>query len=177
MTFEMRPADHDLASPTQSFDIKRPSTSGFTHSESRSRRRHLFIPNRPTDSPDLTAIPVVNSAGRKIRKYALHPSNNRFFLRGRLLTGGDSPWAFIASVILVFGITGVYFGTTCVWWWKKESPTVAAIGAYVTLLTISSMMTTVGALLARVPKYADHVKGFHRSWNSPSRSGSRTSLS
>jgi len=43
---------------------------------------------------------------------------------------------------LTLGITGVWFGTTCVWWWRNESPAVAAIGAYLCLITISTMMTT-----------------------------------
>lgn len=78
-----------------------------------------------------------------MRNYQLHPSRNRFFLGGRLLTGGDSPWAFIASLIVVLSITGIWFGTTCVWWWMNESPAVAAVGAYMCLLTISSMFATV----------------------------------
>ena len=78
-----------------------------------------------------------------MRKYQLHPSRNRFFLGGRILTGGDSPWAFIASLILVLVVSGLYFGTTCVWWWQNESPAVAALGAYMCLLTISSMFATV----------------------------------
>ena len=80
-----------------------------------------------------------------MRKYQLHPSRNRFFLGGRILTGGDSPWAFIASLILVLVVSGLYFGTTCVWWWTNESPAVAAVGAYMCLLTISSMLATVSA--------------------------------
>ncbi len=34
---------------------------------------------------------------RPIRRYAQHPSRNRFFLHGRLLTSGDTPWAFAAA--------------------------------------------------------------------------------
>ena len=63
--------------------------------------------------------------------------------RGRILTGGDTPWAFLASLTVVLGITGVWFGTTCVWWWRNESPAVAGVGTYMCLLTISSMCATV----------------------------------
>jgi len=77
-----------------------------------------------------------------VRNYELHPSRNRFFLGGRCLTGGDSPWAFMGSFSVVFGITGVWFGTTCVYWWRHKSPAVAIVGAYMCLLTISCMLAT-----------------------------------
>ncbi len=98
----------------------------------------------PLMDPPLCAVPIIDSkTGKPMRKWQLHPSRNRFFLGGRLLTGGDSPWAFIASLTLVLTISGIYFGTTCVWWWQNESPAVAAVGAYMCLLTISSMFATV----------------------------------
>ncbi|KAH9945871.1 DHHC palmitoyltransferase-domain-containing protein [Epithele typhae] len=94
-------------------------------------------------NPPLCATPVLNpKTGKPIRNYQLHPSRNRFFLGGRVLTGGDSPWAFIGSFTLLVIVAGVYFGTTCVWWWTNESPAVAAVGAYMCLLTISSMLAT-----------------------------------
>ncbi|TFK92293.1 hypothetical protein K466DRAFT_595340 [Polyporus arcularius HHB13444] len=97
----------------------------------------------PLMDPPLCAVPIIDSkTGKPMRKWQLHPSRNRFFLGGRLLTGGDSPWAFIASLTLVLTISGIYFGTTCVWWWQNESPAVAAVGAYMCLLTISSMFAT-----------------------------------
>jgi palmitoyltransferase ZDHHC9/14/18 len=43
----------------------------------------------------------------------------------------------------VFGIAGIWFGTIAPWWWKHESPAVAAVGAYMTILTIMSMLITV----------------------------------
>ncbi|KAI0780656.1 DHHC palmitoyltransferase-domain-containing protein [Trametes elegans] len=103
-----------------------------------------FIATPPAHmDPPLCAVPVLDSrTGKPMRNYQLHPSRNRFFLGGRLLTGGDSPWAFVASLTVVLGITGVWFGTTCVWWWLNESPAVAAVGAYMCLLTISSMFAT-----------------------------------
>ena len=102
--------------------------------------------------PPLRAVPVVDErTGRAVRNYELHPSRNRFFLGGRVLTGGDSPWAFIASLVLVLTIAGVFFGTTCVWWWTHESPAVAAVGAYMCLLTISSMLATVSCRSVRPP--------------------------
>lgn len=100
---------------------------------------HVFISVPPDTVTPLSAMPVVPPQ----KNYQRHPSRNRFFCDGRMLTGGDSPWAFIASLTLVFGLSGVWFGTTCVWYWHNESPAVAAVGAYMCLLTISSMLTTV----------------------------------
>lgn len=99
---------------------------------------HVFISVPPDNHAPLSAMPTVPMQ----RVYQRHPSNNRFFCSGRLLTGGDSPWAFIASLTLVLGLSGVWFGTTCVWYWHNASPAVAAVGAYMTLLTISCMLTT-----------------------------------
>lgn len=99
---------------------------------------HVFISVPPDNHAPLSAMPSVPMQ----RVYQRHPSNNRFFCGGRLLTGGDSPWAFIASLTLVVGLSGVWFGTTCVWYWHNASPAVAAVGAYMTLLTASCMLTT-----------------------------------
>ena len=107
-----------------------------------------FIPTPPDQYPPLSAVPVINSkTGKYLRRYESHPSRNRFFLGGRLLTGGDSPWAFIASFSLVLIIAGVWFGTTAVWWWRNKSPAIAIVGAYLSLLTISTMLATVCNLL------------------------------
>ncbi|KAJ7125462.1 DHHC palmitoyltransferase-domain-containing protein [Mycena crocata] len=93
--------------------------------------------------PPLAAMPVHDSVTHAaLRNHELHPSRNRFFLKGRLLTGGDSPWAFISSFLLLLTIASVWFGTTCVWWWHNESPAVSIVGAYLALITISSMLAT-----------------------------------
>lgn len=100
---------------------------------------NIFISDPPKTFPPLSAIP---STPRK-RIHQLYPSRNRFFCAGLLLTGGDSPWAFIASLALVIAISATWFSTTCVWWWRNESPAVAAVGAYMCLLTVSCMLATV----------------------------------
>lgn len=98
----------------------------------------IFIAEPPKSIPPLSAVPI-----RPLkRNYQQHPSRNRFFCGGRLITGGDSPWAFIASFAVVCAISGVWFGNTCVWWWRNESPAVAAVGAYMCLLTVSTMLAT-----------------------------------
>ncbi|KAI0672945.1 DHHC palmitoyltransferase-domain-containing protein [Trametes maxima] len=101
-----------------------------------------FIATPPAHMDPPLCATLVLKDGKPLRNYQLHPSQNRFFLGGRILTGGDSPWAFIASLTVVLSITGIWFGTTCVWWWLNESPAVAAVGAYMCLLTISSMFAT-----------------------------------
>lgn len=115
---------------------------------------HSFNPYPPDINPPLSATPRLDEkTKRATRNYELLPSRNRFFCEGMFLTGGDSPWAFIGSLVLVFGIAGTWFGTTCVWWWHNESPAVAAIGAYMTLLTITLMLSTV-RILFRGPTHA-----------------------
>ena len=139
MTFE---TDDDGAYLTTS---RYKNSSSPADASSISLTHMSFNPNPPLDmNPPLAETPAINEkTGKPIRRYQVYPSRNRFFFGGRALAGGDSPWAFIASLTVVLGITGVYFGTTCVWWWLNESPAVAAVGAYMCLLSISSMCATV----------------------------------
>lgn len=103
-----------------------------------------FVPIPPRRRPPLSAVPLVDpQAGKVVQRYQVHPSRNRFFLRGRLLTGGDTPWAFIGTLGLIFTIGGVWLGTTAVWWWNHKSPAVAAVGIYLALLILSTMLATV----------------------------------
>ncbi|KAJ6547712.1 DHHC palmitoyltransferase-domain-containing protein [Mycena capillaripes] len=91
-----------------------------------------FATPAPTPgAPPRAAVPLLD---------ALHPSRNRFFLRGHLLTGGESPWVFVGSLVLALTLAGVWFGTTAVWWWHNVSPAVAAVGAYLALITLSTLL-------------------------------------
>jgi len=120
-----------------------PSPS-LSRSPSPSENPLSFNPTPPSINPPLCAVPRIDpSTGRPYRRWQLHPSRNRFFLDGRVLTGGDSPWAFIASLILVFGIATNWFISAGVWWWTNMSPAVTIIVGYLSLLTISTMLTTV----------------------------------
>jgi palmitoyltransferase ZDHHC9/14/18 len=108
-----------------------------------------FIPYPPTPTIKseypLSSVPVKHEkASGYVRNYEQMLSSNRWFLDGHLLMGGAKPWAFLASLALLFGIAGVWLGTTCVWWWHNKSPAVAIVGAYMSLLTVSLMLSTVG---------------------------------
>ncbi len=123
-------------------------TAEHRHSGLRTSTSHSpdpsFIPRPPDQRPPLWAVPIINPDTKKpYRNYELHQSNNKFFFGGRILTGGDSPWAFITCFFLVLAIAGVWFGTTCVWWWQNKSPAVAAVGIYMALLVITTMLATV----------------------------------
>lgn len=103
--------------------------------------KYPFSPQPPQDTQ--VFVPQISEkTGKPKRKFEGYPSKNRFFLNGRILTGGDTPIPFIMSIILVLGVSGTWFGTTAVWWWHNESPAVAIVGAYMCLVTISSMMAT-----------------------------------
>lgn len=142
LTFEMKSADIEFA-PVVAENTRKNRTVG-SQSPNSHGQRGCFTPTPPVGGLDLRNVPITDDDKGRIRKWTLHPSQNRFFLGGRFLTGGDSPWAFIASLTVVFAIAGVYFGTTAVWWWKNESIAVPVVAVYMTLLTISSMLATVG---------------------------------
>jgi palmitoyltransferase ZDHHC9/14/18 len=140
--FEGKPADDPMNSRRKR--SLSPAYEPSVSSSIRHRSDYDFNPNPPPNDPPLMETPRLDEkTGRRIRNYQIHPSRNRFFLRGRILTGGDQPWPFVASLTVVLGIAGVWFGTTCVWWWHHKSPAVAAVGAYLCLLTVSSMLATV----------------------------------
>ncbi|KAF9558017.1 hypothetical protein CPC08DRAFT_743462 [Agrocybe pediades] len=124
----------------QSLDVRHSAV----HSARSPSPNPSFIPTPPNRNPPLSAIPVTDpQTGKVVRRYQNSQSRNRFLLGGRLLTGGDTPWAFIASLALLLTIAGLWFGTTAVWWWHNVSPAVAAVGVYMTLLTITTMLATV----------------------------------
>lgn len=106
-----------------------------------SRHRRFSAMPPPDTNPFVPAISL--KSGFPKRNYEGYPSKNTFFWRGQLLTGGDTLLPFLGSVAIVFGLSGTWFGTTAVWWWKNESPAVAVIVAYLCLVTISSMLATV----------------------------------
>lgn len=141
LTFEMKSAEIEFA-PVVAENTRKNRLLG-TQSPNSHDHRGCFTPTLPAGGLDLRNVPITDGNKKAVRKWTLHPSQNRFFFRGRLLTGGDAPWAFAASLTVVFAIAGVYFGTTAVWWWKNESIAVPIVAAYITLLTISSMMATV----------------------------------
>lgn len=72
--------------------------------------------------------------------------------RGRLSL---IPYPFVFSVMLVLGTAGAWMGTTCVWWWKHESPAVAAVGAWLVLLVVVSMARTAFTDPGIVPRNLD----------------------
>ncbi|KAF7338177.1 Palmitoyltransferase [Mycena venus] len=147
--FEGKPSDEehgmfDLPSPYKNSMATAPGDfpSSMQHTPSASPTPSFSVP-RPPSGPPRDAMPVLDpTTHKRLRNYQLHPSRNRFFLNGRIMTGGDSPWAFIGSFTLLLTMVGVWFGTTAVWWWRNESPAVAAVGAYMALISLSSMLAT-----------------------------------
>ncbi|KAJ7343394.1 DHHC palmitoyltransferase-domain-containing protein [Mycena albidolilacea] len=142
--FEGKPTDEEHGM----FDLPPASpapgdfSSSAQHTPSASPTPSFSAPPPPR-GPPRDAMPILDPTTHKpLRNYQLHPSRNRFFLDGRIMTGGDSPWAFVGSFSLLLTIGGVWFGTTAVWWWHNKSPAVAAVSAYVTLITVASMLAT-----------------------------------
>ena len=142
LTFEMKSADIEFA-PVVTVNTRK-NAFGVSQSPNSHDHRGCFTPTLPAGGLDMRNVPMTDGDKKPIRRWSLHPSRNRFFIGGRFLTGGDAPWAFVASLTVVFAIAGVYFGTTAVWWWKNESIAIPIVATYMTLLTISSMLATVG---------------------------------
>jgi len=151
LTFDMKSADIEFA-PIVAENTRK---NAFLASQSPNSHDHrgCFTPTLPAGGLDLRNVPMKDANKKPVYKWSLHPSKNRFFFNGRLLTGGDSPWAFTASLTVVSAIAGVYFGTTAVWWWHNDTIVVPIVAAYMTLLTISSMLATVRLFVDKVDQY------------------------
>ncbi len=155
MTVDL-PSARSTSNAATPFEVKESSDEDYKTSDVvplyLRHRSSNFIPYPPTPTTKaeypLSSVPVKHEMpSGYVRNYERILSSNRWFLRGHLLMGGAKPWAFLGSLTLVFGIAGVWLGTTCVWWWYNKSPAVAVVGAYLSLLTISLMLSTVGHTL------------------------------
>ncbi|KAJ7582944.1 DHHC palmitoyltransferase-domain-containing protein [Mycena floridula] len=92
--------------------------------------------------PPLSATPIIDPKSNKpLRKYQLHPSRNRFFFGGRIMTGGDSPWAFIACFTTALD--------------DYQCLAVAIVGAYLALIVISTMLRTATSDPGILPRDLD----------------------
>ncbi|KAF8921062.1 DHHC palmitoyltransferase-domain-containing protein, partial [Mucidula mucida] len=114
----------------------------------------------PSPSKDLSRVP----RDPVVRRWQQHPSRNRFFLNGRLLTGGDAPYAFIASLTVLFGIAALYAGTTAQWWWHNQGAGGKAwvvITGYLALMTMSNMLVTAFSDPGILPRNLDPEPPYH----------------
>ncbi|KAG6916605.1 hypothetical protein DXG01_006162 [Tephrocybe rancida] len=151
-----------------------PAPSSRSHSPAPSHSSSVSgRPSTPTPAPSFIATPPAPTSASRyrlsqtpllkpgsskpIRNHELHPSRNHFFLSGRLLTGGDTPFAFIGSLSLVFGLAGLWFSTTCVFWWHHSNgtKTIVIVGAYLAALVLSTMLTTATADPGILPRGLD----------------------
>ncbi|KAG9047878.1 Eukaryotic peptide chain release factor GTP-binding subunit [Tulasnella sp. UAMH 9824] len=101
-------------------------------------------PSSFTASPPYM-VPVMSGKSQKpLRNYETHPSRNKFFFNGHILAGGDSALPFIGALVLLLGVAGTWLATTCVFWWHRGGggQAIAAVGAYLILVTLSSMLMT-----------------------------------
>ncbi|KZT35075.1 hypothetical protein SISSUDRAFT_1051964 [Sistotremastrum suecicum HHB10207 ss-3] len=151
-----------------------PSSISTAHTTS---RHPPFYPNPPgTKPPARIPFKPALAPGRKrpLKNYVGYPSQNKFFFGGRLLTGGDSIIPFLCTLLVVFGVTGVWFGTTCVWWWHNKSPAVAGAGAYLALITISNLFAAAFRDPGILPRDMDPDPPYPAT--SPSDGGTRVPL-
>jgi len=67
------------------------------------------------------AIDPSTTRKRKRKYEGFAKSGSTFFFNGKLMTGGDNPLSMILSMIVLFGLSGVWVGTTGVWFWVHGS--------------------------------------------------------
>ncbi|KAF8320108.1 hypothetical protein DL93DRAFT_1940535 [Clavulina sp. PMI_390] len=116
-------------------DVRRSNISAIPRGEPKAT-----IHPHPIITP---AAPLMDPKTNKpMRNHQLIPSKNTWFLGGKALTGGDSPLPFVATLVSLFGIAGVWFSCTAPWWWHNVSVAVPIVAAYMTLFSIASLFMT-----------------------------------
>ncbi|ESK89841.1 isoform h [Moniliophthora roreri MCA 2997] len=168
-------SDSPVPSPnarTRQLELQRRRRSSFSTSQT-----HASF-SGPAAYATLASVPIVNPKTNKpMRNYQLHPSRNKFLFGGRLLLGGDSPWAFIFCFTIVLAISGLWFGATCPWWWRNEGAggkVLVIIGAYLAAMVITSMLTTATMDPGILPRNLDPDPPYPA--NSPSDGGVRAPM-
>ncbi|KAF9182291.1 Palmitoyltransferase zdhhc14 [Haplosporangium sp. Z 11] len=79
--------------------------------------------------------------GKPIRNYKIFPGRNLFFCGGRVMTSRDFP-AFIMAIMLILTPTGLFFGFTSPYLWRRLSPAAPIVHAYLFIIVFSSMLKT-----------------------------------
>ncbi|EJU05566.1 zf-DHHC-domain-containing protein [Dacryopinax primogenitus] len=109
------------------------------------------------DTGDKTHIPLAHKATGP-RNYEGYPSRNSFYFRGHILTGGDNPWPFIASLNLCLVVAGIWLagvGRNCGSVWGNRGWAILAVGCYGIALVLTSMLVTAFRDPGIVPRDLD----------------------
>ena len=151
---------HGNGGPKASFDssVQQQHTSTRTTRRNTTNTTSTFDPHPPHKTPPLSAIPLLHPSGKPIRKHESHPSHNRFFLGGRILTGGDTPYAFLITVLLALFLSSLWFGTTGVWWWRNEGSggkVLVAMAIYLSGITLTCLGRAAGMDPGILPRGLD----------------------
>lgn len=78
---------------------------------------------RSMNEKPVPPLPLHRSPSRsRVRRYETFENPlTKFFLKGHLMTGGDDWYSAALALVLLFGMSGVWLGTTGVWMWKNGS--------------------------------------------------------
>jgi len=144
--------------PKASFDSSSQQQHTTRRNTAATTTTTTFEPHPPEKNPPLASVPLLHPSGKPIRKYESHPSHNRFFLGGRILTGGDTPYAFLITVLLALFLSSLWFGTTGVWWWRNEGgggKVLVAFAIYLSGVTLSCLGRAAGMDPGILPRGLD----------------------
>lgn len=80
----------------------------------------------------------------------MHPSRNGFFFGGRVMTGGDQPYAFVFTIVIVCGLASLWFAFVGKWWWEEAGLEVVDGGS----LVVNSAARSAGKAVVILCSYA-----------------------
>lgn len=94
-------------------------------------------PTSPANAPSKQPLPVAESPKGKGKNYQYYAGNMHFFFGGRLLNARLKPQPVITALLVILP-AALFFGFSAPFLWKRVSPALPIIFAYLFYLTMSS---------------------------------------
>lgn len=127
---------------SQSFTARsRCSLKVGTSSSSPGDRASAHFPPRPQTAfaPHPPSSSRASKPHRK-RNFARHGGANRFFLGGWIMTSSDNPLPFLASLVLMMALAGLWFGFVASYIWHHLSPAAVILFGYTFAVAFVNML-------------------------------------
>ena len=131
-------------------------------------RRDLSSDNLVHTRPSEATLASPRPAQSRNRRYKKLDNDQMMWLfGGRAMTGGDNPWSFLLTVVILLGLSGVWLGTTGVWLWQNGAEYGLASGGGIAVVIVFVYLfgLVVSSLLAaafRDPGKCESGRSSHR---------------
>ena len=112
------PAHDDTVHPSYTQQSLRPSMAEIATPPQ--LQRNMSSDNLVHTHPSETTLASPKRSDRRQRRYTkLGNDQMKWLCGGRAMTGGDNPWSFLLTLVILLGVSGVWLGTTGAWLWQR----------------------------------------------------------